>query len=1118
MRGFSLVILSILVSSLGLFPLETPFGFTLASSVVAAEEVAVPQDSSAEAEFFEKKIRPLLLNRCGECHGEDLQEGGLRIDTHEGFFTGGDSGKLLEPGKPNESRLIQVVRYNADLKMPPKSKIPDSEIADLIKWVEAGAIWPGASASSIPAAPKKNIPSANGMEFTPEQKSFWAFQPLTNPAPPAVARADLARTPLDQFVVAKLQEAKLTPAAPADRRTLIRRVTFDLTGLPPTPEEVANFVNDPAADAFEKVVDRLLATPQYGERWGRHWLDVARYADSNGLDENLAYANAYHYRDYVIKAFNQDKPYDLFLQEQLAGDLLPPSDDYHVNNERITATGFLSLGGKMLAEDDPVKMRMDIIDEQVDTIGRTFLGLTLGCARCHDHKYDPISMADYYGLAGIFHSTKTMENFSVVARWNERPVAAPDVLEKHQQLTAELDKQKQSRDALVAAGNQEVLTRVRAQAADYLRSGTIHWQRRQLLKQLSPLGDRRGELDPATLVDREAEKFSRGNVLVQTTAYGEGIGVILNGGPMPNFAEYDFILPTAGLHRVELRYAAQESRPIRLFVDGKLIRADAASQVSGSWNPDGQRWEVLALLPLKEGAHTLRIERDGAFPHIDRLLLAPASIPGAEQAFLTALGEEPEKLAPIFVQQWSAALEKSATDPRSPFAPWHALVQSSRSVSAALLIDFSAETNRLLERYRVVFAETDRLWQETLANNKDSGGLSSADREELRQILYSTQGPCGLPAAADIPYGAETAAQLAALDQSIKQIEQQRPELPLVMAVAETEPVNLKLHLRGNHLTLGPEVPRRFPRIFGDAGADPIQKSSGRLELARWLTRPDHPLTARVMVNRVWGYHFGEGLVRSPDNFGLLGERPTHPELLDWLSNRFIESGWSVKSLHRLILLSSTYQQSGTKDPRIETLDPENRLWSFYPRRRLDAEAIRDGILAVCGTLDSTPGGSLLPTPNRQYVTSTASVNPVLYQTNRRSVYLPVVRSALYEVLQAFDFADPSTPNGRRDSTTVAPQALFLMNSDFVSTQTKALAGNLLADTQRTEPDRIGLLYQRLLGRPPAEEELHRAEKYLVAFEKAAQSKQFHPEESRLYAWQSLCRALLSTNEFLFVE
>jgi len=1083
----------------------------------SAETETIPKSSPEAEQFFEKKIRPILLNRCAECHGEDLQEGGLRIDTHEGFFEGGESGKLLEPGKPNESRLIQVVRYNADLKMPPKSKIPDAEITDLIKWVEGGAVWPGAVAST-PSVSKKTHPSAEGMKFTTEQKSFWAFQPMSNPSPPEVEDSSWVKSPIDLFILEKLREAKLTPAPAADRRALIRRVTFDLTGLPPTPEEVEAFVNDSSSDAFARVVDRLLATSQYGERWGRHWLDLARYADSNGLDENLAYANAFRYRDYVIDAFNKDKPYDEFLREQLAGDLLPPSDDYRVNNDRITATGFLSLGGKMLAEDDPVKMRMDIIDEQVDTIGKTVLGLTLGCARCHDHKYDPISMADYYGLAGIFESTKTMDTFTVVAKWHERPVASPESLQKFELLSKELEQQKQDREGLVNAGNQQVLSEVRAHAADYLRTATIHWQRRKALAQLKPIGGTEHGLSPDSFIDLEAEKFARGNVIVQTTAYGEGIGVILNGGPIPNFAEYDVSIPADRLQRLELRFAAAEARPVRVFLDGKLIRADAANQATGSWNPDGQRWEMVALLPLKSGNHTLRLERDGPFPHIDRLLIAPATLSQDSQSLMTSLGNESESLAPIFIQQWIAYLEKTENEPASPLGPWHALMRSAQSVSAPLLVDLKSETDQLVEKYRTAFAETDKQWQETLAGNRDSGGLNSSDREELRLVLYGPHGPCVLPKPGDIPYDSETAGKLAAFDKRIQEIEKQRPDLPAVMAVEETTPVNLKIHLRGNHLTLGDEVPRRFPRIFGDSPGQLPPQGSGRLEFARWLTQPEHPLTARVMVNRIWSYHFGEGLVRSPDNFGLLGERPTHPELLDWLSRRFVESGWSLKSLHRLILLSSTYQLSGTKSPDVEMLDPENRLWSYFPRRRLDAESIRDGILAVSGSLDLSPGGSLLPTPNRQYVTSTASVNPVVYQTNRRSVYLPVVRSALYEVLQAFDFADPSTPNGRRDSTTVAPQALFLMNSEFVLTQTKTLAESILKQIDLNASQRIDRLYRRLFGRPPAEIEVERAEKYLTGFTEAARSKKYHPDEAELYAWQSLCRVLLSTNEFLFLE
>ncbi|HKI21435.1 MAG TPA: PSD1 and planctomycete cytochrome C domain-containing protein, partial [Isosphaeraceae bacterium] len=567
-------------------------------------------------ERFEKTVRPVLAARCWRCHGPEQHKGGLRLDSADGVGTGGDSGPIVVAGKPEESRLIQAVRYAGDLKMPPKGRLSDAEAAELTEWVRTGAVWPESRTASRTDSPASRT--------TEGPAAFWAFQVPRDPSPPEVKAVDWPRSPLDRFILAALERKRLAPASPAGKRTLIRRATFDLTGLPPTPEEVESFLADGSPKAFARVVDRLLASPHYGERWGRHWLDLARYADSNGMDENVAYANAFRYRDYVIRAFNADKPYDQFVKEQIAGDQLCRAGDDPLNHERLIATGFLVIGPKMLAEDDPVKMEMDIIDEQLDTVGRVFMGLTIGCARCHDHKFDPIPTADYYALAGIFKSTRSMKNHKVVAMWNERPLATGA-----QRAAFEVHQQE------VARRNAEIKTR----------------------------------LDDA-----------------------------------------------------------------------------------------------------------------------------------------------------------KAALTRKA-----------------RAVSENPEADFPPRTV-----------------------------------DELRRLR-----------------------------QSLAEFENKAPPIPEAMSVEEQAITNLRIHIRGNHLTLGEEVPRRFPRILAGADQKPIDATrSGRLEFANWLARPDHPLTARVMANRIWLGHFGDGLVRSPDNLGRLGDRPVHPELLDWLAHRFVESGWSVKALHRLIMLS----------------------------------------------------------------------------------------------------------------------------------------------------------------------------------------------------------------------
>jgi hypothetical protein len=805
---------------------------------------------AASRNFFETRIRPILVENCQSCHGPKKQKGGLRLDSLAALLEGGETGPAVVPGRPEESLVLKAIEYSEDLKMPPKGKLSPLAIASMKEWIVAGAPWPDSESTPSPVA--SSTKPAQSTDFSSEEKRFWAFQPAVDPPTPRVNQPSWVRSPIDAFILAGLEAKGLAPAPPADRRTLIRRATFDLIGLPPTPEEVADFENDHAPDAFEKVVERLLASPHYGERWGRHWLDVARYADSNGMDENLSFGNAWRYRDYVVRSFNADKPYQRFLAEQIAGDLLDDKAGVPTSagisspeHDRIIATGFLVIGPKMLAEDDPVKMEMDIVDEQVDTIGRTFMGLTLGCARCHDHKFDPIRTTDYYGLAGIFKSTRTMENFKVVARWNERPLSTP----------------------------------------------------------------------------------------------------------------------------------AEKARKEALEAREKEIRA---------------------------------------------------------------------------------------------------------------------ELNRIVKQ----------------------------TNEAIKAAHRAKPGAAPLPRRLETLYPKEVQDRLKSLRDEQTKITAEATNIPSAMAVDEREPVDLKIHIRGSHLTLGAVAPRRFPAIL--TGIDRQETfgkgESGRRQLVEWLGSPDHPLTSRVMINRIWLWHFGSAIVRTPDNFGRLGERPTHPELLDWLAREFVRGEGSVKRMHRLIMRSSAYQMSSRYDERADSIDPENRLLWRMNRRRLEAESIRDSILAVSGRLDRGFGGNLLKTPNRAYVAGTASVNGASYQSLRRSLYLPIIRSALYEVLQAFDFADPSTPNGQRDTTTVAPQALCLMNSGLVAESSRTLADRILSNPAPNEATRLERLYQAAYGRSPSAAEVARADRFLDRYEHADELAATPPHERHRKAWQGLCRVLFESSEFIYVD
>ena len=794
---------------------------------VFSGETAQPADGKAGGVEFARDIQPLLEDRCLSCHGPELQESSLRVDIRQTLLKGGDSETpAVVPGKSAKSELIQrVTATDPGYLMPPEGKPFTKAEVELLKgWIDAGAVMP-----------------EKFEQVKRTSSDHWSFQPVKSVEVPPVA-GDWVENPVDAFVLARLKAAGLKPAEPADRRMLIRRVTFDLTGLPPTPAEIENFLNDSSPGAYERLVDRLLASSAYGERWGRHWLDVVRYADSNGLDENVAHGNAWRYRDYVIAAFNSDKPYNEFVREQLAGDLLP-ADDLQARNENLIATGFLSLGPKVLAEVDKTKMEMDIIDEQLDTLGKAFMGLTLGCARCHDHKFDPLTTEDYYSLAGIFKSTRTMETFKTIAKWQEHEIA-----------TAEQLKQKEQHQQQVKA-----------------KSGEI-------------------------------EQF---------------------------------------------------------------VKAANEALVSS----------------MAEGAK---------------------------------LPEKPEE-----------------------------------------------------------------------------------------------------------QYPEETKKQLKALRDELAALQKAAPVIPTAMGVSEGKATDIPVHQRGSHLSLGKIVPRRMPEVVVLSERTTIpEEESGRRQLAEWLVDPEHPLTSRVIVNRVWRWHFGRGLVESTDNFGELGTEPSHPELLDWLAGQLMDSGWSLKSLHRLILLSNAYRQSSSADAEVSrkaaVVDPENRLLWRANVRRLEAEAIRDSLLAVAGTLDREMNGSRLNTENYKHIFDHTSKDNTRYDFPCRSVYLPIVRNNMYDLFQLFDYTDSSMVNGNRNTSTVAPQALFLMNSDLIAESAKAFAARLLGDSP-SDAERIRQMYLLGFGRLPTPGEISRSETFLKSFREAL-ADQPEAQEAERNAWATLCQVLLVSNEFVTVR
>ena len=746
------------------------------------------------------------------------------------------------------------------------------------------------------------------------EEPHWAFQPLRPPVVPEVEHGDWARTSLDHFILAASPDESSAAVPRADRRVLLRRAYFDLVGLPPTPAQVDAFLTDEAAGAWARVIDELLASPHYGERWGRHWLDLARYGDSNGGDENHAYPLAWRYRNWVISALNRDLPYNQFVREQLSGDLLTPS-----TADRIAATGFLAIGTKILAEQDPVKKRADIVDEQIDTMGRVFLGLSLGCARCHDHKFDPVPERDYYALAGIFHSTAI----------EDRELKTPDAIAA----------QKAGRARI------EALAREIAQHEKTLETfldleGTIEW---------------------------EAEAHDRGNVIVDREQYGQGIGIISDPGSQKNYAEYDIEIKKGGTYQLALRYAAAAARPGQVLVDGSIAIKGAISRITGGWMPPNQRWHNEGLLNLEPGTRILRIESEPLMSHLDKIRLLPV--------------REPARAAAV---------------------------------------------------------------RETIS-------VLGAERTRLEGVGKDT--------------------------------------FPKVMAVKDGSIADARINRRGNPHDLGDPVPRGFLTAIG-APTRPgkLTTQSGRLELADWMTSPEHPLTARVIVNRVWHWHFGNGLVTTPDNFGTTGSAPANPALLDHLTHRFIEDGWSLKKLHRRIMLSATYQLASTGDG--------NRV------RRMEAEVFRDAVLAVSGSLNREAPAGPPPTVKAQDP-SPADIarNREIYEDYpHRTIYLPVVRSHVYDFLSLLDFPNPTTPVGRRNSSTVATQALLMLNSPFLLDKSAEIAARL-----RSHDDPLAELYLRLFARPATPEERHEATRFL---EDAGDAE----------AWALLCHTLLISNEFLYLR
>jgi hypothetical protein len=898
------------------------------------------QISAEQTDFFEKKVRPVFVQNCQMCHNGKAKMAGIDLSTGAGLPV---------------DRLLRAVGYEGSIKMPPSGKLKPEEIRDLADWVKIGAPWPGAQQQAV-AWP------ALGAQFTEEQKKFWAFQPVKNVTPPEPKDLGWVHNQIDRFILAKLEEKGLKPAAEADKMALLRRATFDLTGLPPSRAEIDAFLADASPQAFEKVVDRLLASPRYGERWGRHWLDVARYADSTGNDEDHRYPYAWRYRDYVIDSFNRDLPYNQFVREQIAGDLLPSQDG--INRRGIVATGFLALGAKAVAQQDKKKMIYDIYDEQVDVVSRAFLGLTMACARCHNHKFDPIYTKDYYSMVAMFANTRDfVDRESHVSRLLYVPLVPKEQYAKYQ--------------------------------AQQDRIGAV-------------------KLEMEDAANQDLERYVHGQ----------------------------------SVHLAEYMVAAR-----RVYEGGQAADSIAAAK---HLEP-GMLAKWVAYLKEGSKSHSQLGDWDRAAK--DKQAAVAESY---QKRFTTQLADWD-----ITLSRWREKVRARLKDMDMPPPPKP---------------EFDAVKDPFF--YEVLF-------------DRGPFDLDGDERKKDREQVLS----------------AATQQKIATLKKELEDFKAHAmPEPDMACAVEEAqERVDQKVFMRGDYNNPGEDAPKAFPTILAKPeDQKAIHTTSGRLELADWLTGTDNPLPARVMVNRIWQWHFGEGLVRTPDNFGKMGDRPSHPELLDYLAQRFIESGWSVKAMNRMIMLSSAYRTASDADEKTLEADPENRLLAHFNRQRLDVEEIRDGLLAIGGTLDLTMGGTLQKGFGTDGENSADRLSMDPLKMTRRTVYLPLRRANLPTLLNLFDFGDATTVNGKRTQTNVAPQTLFMMNSEFGFEHAHRVAEELLA---MNAPDsrRLEEAYLRILDRKPEPEEIDAALTYINQFEKK------YPGPA-LNAWQSFCHLLMASNEFVYLD
>lgn len=1081
------------------------------------------EPSAADIEFFEKEVRPLLVTHCYQCHSADKkQKGGLLLDSREGLLTGGDNGPALVPGKPDDSRLVDAIRYNnADLRMPPKGKLKDEEITVLTKWVGSGATWPASQKPATSAGSKS--------EFNlKERAKYWSFQPLGNVKPPAVKRTDWPTTDSDRFILAALEAKGLNPAPPTDKRTWLRRVSFDLVGLPPTAAEIDAFLADETPQAYEKVVDRLLDSSHYGERWGRHWLDLVRFAETQGHEFDFEIPNAWRYRDYVIRALNADLPYNQFVIEHIAGDLLAeprrhPTDKF---NESIIGTGFFWLGE---GKHSPVDVRAEEAtraDNQIDVLCKTFLGMTVSCARCHDHKFDPIPTKDYYALFGFLRSSRMQQAFiDDPEPWRQRLTllashadSVSQVIRKavHDTRRAQLEsvwpklvaaQDVNAADVAVLKSNAEqlgvdsdALTRYLAdrKSATSDASHPLH-----ALAVLGSLPAEKFVETKAELAKRLTEQAARSKQS-QADAYDVADFNRLDYGDwfVTGHAFGDHPLGTQDVLRLQT-IRRNDTAGLQPGIAHSGIGSPRLRGVlrSPAFNLDRDRlWIRVAgkdarIRLVMDEFHLIQNPIYGGLAispaHADKFAWMEMNInmwPG-HRAYLEFIDD-----GDGFVAIDRIVMTNGGPPPDAPSPTALKLAQD--------------ETIKSPDELKT---RLQQLLQEALTEGNRNQEFSNAPTAELATWLYRDQ-PLGTVQECLQKQPATAQGEYAQRLKTLADFEAAIPVPARAVAMTDGTPDNEHVFIRGNHKTLGEEVPRRLLEVL-DANQPPITQGSGRLELAQRIVDPANPLTARVIVNRIWLHHFGEGIVRSSDDFGHMGQLPSHPELLDFLAREFIRDGWSFKRMHRRLLLSSTYRMSSQGDPAADAADPQNRLWHKMPIMRLEAEIIRDAILAVSGRLSKNQfGPGVLP-----YLTAymngrgRPSSGP-LDGDGRRSIYINVRRNFLTPMLQAFDYPIPFTTIGRRTVSNVPAQALCLMNNQFVVQQAEHWSKRMTQQAQQDPASEIKNMYIAAFARLPTEQELQGDLEFI-----AAQSKLYPPDQQQK-AWADFAHVLFNVKEFIFLK